>query len=160
MRRVALTDPGDVDGSVTTTAATPIPAHSIQPESGPADTGQPVIVVHSCTTRGDTLTVHLAGEIDCWNAGPLRVMLTTAAAYGYTHLVLDTSRVTFRDSALLKVLESWVGAGRTACLENPSRAAQRLLSAAVGGLPFPPGLRPSGLPTNSPTAGQAERVRT
>lgn len=122
MRRVAPTDPGDVDGSVTTTATTPIPAHSIQPESGPADTGQPVIVVHSCTTRGDTLTVHLAREIDCWSAGPLRVMLTTAAAYGYTHLVLDTSRVTFRDSALLKVLESWVGAGRTARLENPPPA--------------------------------------
>ncbi|MCY0928980.1 STAS domain-containing protein [Streptomyces sp. H27-H1] len=95
-----------------------------------ADTEPGVIVVHSCTTLGVTLVVHLAGEIDHFSAAPLRAFLASAAADGCTGLVLDTSRVTFCDSAFLAVIEWWPRHGRRLRLTNRSRAVMRLLHAA------------------------------
>ncbi|MDJ0382216.1 STAS domain-containing protein [Streptomyces sp. G-G2] len=96
-----------------------------------ADTEPGVIVVHSCTTLGATLVVHLAGEIDHFSAAPLRAFLASAAADGYTGLVLDTSRVTFCDSGFLAVLEWWPRHGRRLRLTNRSRAVMRFLHAVA-----------------------------
>ncbi|WP_030299413.1 STAS domain-containing protein [Streptomyces katrae] len=96
-----------------------------------ADTAPGVIVVHSCTTLGATLVVHLTGEIDHFSAGPLRALLASAAADGYTGLVLDTEQVTFADSGFLAVLDWWPRHGRRLRLANCSRAVKRLLHAAA-----------------------------
>ncbi|GGS37770.1 hypothetical protein Snoj_28920 [Streptomyces nojiriensis] len=81
-------------------------------------------------TRGTTLLVHLAGEIDHFRAAPLRALLASAADDGYTGLVLDTERVTFADSGFLAVLDWWPRHGRRLRLANRSRAVRRLLHAA------------------------------
>ncbi|MCY0937553.1 STAS domain-containing protein [Streptomyces sp. H34-S4] len=143
---------------MTTTATTPILPHTTQPESGSADTGQPAIVVH-CWTSGDTLTVYLAGEIDCASEATLRVMLTAATAHGYTRLIVDASRITFCDSALLRALEEWPSDGRSVCLENPSRATRRLLTASAGRLPTHPHQRASTQTQIPPTAEAAGEAR-
>lgn len=85
----------------------------------------------ACTTRGHGLTVRAAGEIDIHTVGPLRVMLTAAAVYGYTSLHLDTSAVGFADSAFLDVLEAWRRDGRTLTLGATSRPVQLLLDVAA-----------------------------
>ncbi|ATL29088.1 hypothetical protein KY5_4070 [Streptomyces formicae] len=96
-----------------------------------ADAAPCDIVVLSCTRVGDTLVVQLVGEIDHYSAGPLRVMLASAAAQGYTGLTLDTSRVTFCDSGLFLVLDFWPMRGRRLRLVNTSRAVRRVLEVAV-----------------------------
>ncbi|MFF9150134.1 STAS domain-containing protein [Streptomyces sp. NPDC014861] len=100
-----------------------------------ADAAPGEIVVTSCTTLGSTLIVHLTGEIDHLSVGPLRALLASAADHGCTGLVLDTSQVTFCDSAFLKVLDWWPRHGRRLRLANRSRAVLRLLSAAAYGGP-------------------------
>lgn len=129
---------GGVDGDVSSSSTSPILASALAPPVAPpavhdsgADTAPGVIVVHSCTTLGATLVVHLTGEIDHFSAAPLRAFLASAAADGYTGLVLDTSRVTFCDSGFLAVLEWWPRHGRRLRLTNRSRAVMRLLHAAA-----------------------------
>ncbi|MEV7729988.1 STAS domain-containing protein [Streptomyces sp. NPDC087917] len=112
-----------------TTPTTPTSA-VCRRDSG-ADSAPCPIVVHSCTGQGVTLTVHLTGEVDHLSTVPLRVMLASAAALGHLHLVVDTSRVTFADSALLRALDTWLRHGRTLRLENSSRSVRRLLDAAA-----------------------------
>ncbi|MBM7437757.1 STAS domain-containing protein [Streptomyces sp. HB132] len=75
-------------------AALVAPAPPVVHDSG-SDTTPGVIVVGSCTI----LVVRLAGEIDHFSAAPLRGLPASAADDGCTGLVLDTSRVTFCDSA-------------------------------------------------------------
>ncbi|MFB7359084.1 STAS domain-containing protein [Streptomyces gardneri] len=112
-----------------------------------ADTAPGVIVVDSCTSLGTTLVLHLRGEIDHCSSAPLRALLASAADHGYTGLVLDTSQVTFCDSELLAVLESWPRHGRRVRLANPSRAVQRLLAAAATA-----GRQPAQAPTMAATS--------
>ncbi|MGW2302617.1 STAS domain-containing protein [Streptomyces sp. NPDC001809] len=116
------------------------PALPVVHDSG-ADTAPGVIVVASCTALGATLVVGLAGEIDCLSVAPLRALVASAAAEGYTGLVLDTARVTFCDSSLLHVLDWWPRRGRRLTLVNRSRALRRLLWAAAVDLPDPPACR-------------------
>ncbi|MER7519126.1 STAS domain-containing protein [Streptomyces sp. NPDC126499] len=111
------------------TALAPLTAHS--PHDSGADTAPGVIVVDSCTTLGTTLVVQVSGEIDRFSAAPLGALMVSAAADGYTGLVLDTFRVTFCDSGLLSVLGWWPRSGRRLRLVNPSRAVTRLLRAAA-----------------------------
>ncbi|MEV7829857.1 STAS domain-containing protein [Streptomyces subrutilus] len=107
-------------------------------EPGAATASPGPIVVHSSTTRGNTLTLALTGEIDLLGAGPLRAILCAAVRQGVTGLVLDTSRVTFADSALLRVLDTWPGGGRRLRLVNRSRAVQRLLDSVAPVAPVAP----------------------
>lgn len=131
--RVSRDSPGGVDGDVSTSTTTPIlpaslasaAAHDSGADNAPCD-----IVVRSCTTLGRTLILHLAGEIDHASAAPLRALLASAAADGYTGLVLDTEHVTFCDSGLLAALRWWPRQGRCLRLVSRSRAVQRLLRAA------------------------------
>lgn len=126
-----------VDGDVSTSSTSPILPGSISILAGTtlhgsgADTAPSGIVVHSWTTLDTTLVVHLAGEIDHFSAAPLRMMLSAAAANGFTGLVLDTSRVTFCDSGLLAVLRWWPQQGRRLRLATRSPAVQHLLNAAA-----------------------------
>ncbi|MER5966471.1 STAS domain-containing protein [Streptomyces sp. NPDC002057] len=98
-----------------------------------ADTAPGVILVRSCTTLGPTLVVHVAGEVDRFSSAPLRALLASAAADGYTGLVLDTSLVTFCDSGLLAAVAWWPRKGRRLRLVNSSRAVRHLLAAAASG---------------------------
>ncbi|OLZ48142.1 hypothetical protein AVW11_33395 [Streptomyces amritsarensis] len=103
-----------------------------------ADSAPGVILIHSCTTLGTTLVVHLAGEIDHFSAAPLRAFLASAADNGHTGLVLDCSRVTFCDSGFLAALDWWPRQGRRLRLTHRSRAVERLLrTAAAAALPAP-----------------------
>ncbi|MFF4260918.1 STAS domain-containing protein [Streptomyces virginiae] len=102
-----------------------------------ADTAPGVIAVHSRTTLGTTLVVHLAGEIDHFSAAPLQALLASAADDGFTGLVLDTERVTFADSGFLAVLDWWARHGRRLRLANRSRAVKRLLHAAAAATQHP-----------------------
>ncbi|MER5777756.1 STAS domain-containing protein [Streptomyces sp. NPDC002039] len=113
---------------MSTATSSPILAHTTPHDTG-ADSAPCAITVHS---RGNVLTIAPAGEIDHHTARPLRVTLALAAAHGYTGLVLDTSRVTFADSGLLRVLDDWCRHGRRLRMVNQSRAVQRLLAAATG----------------------------
>ncbi|MFD3940771.1 STAS domain-containing protein [Streptomyces sp. NPDC058611] len=85
------------------------------------------------------MVVHLTGEIDHFTAAPLRALLASAAADGYTGLVLNTSRITFADSGFLAVLGWWARHGRRLRLANRSKAVQLLLDAAAAsaGQPWP-----------------------
>lgn len=69
-------------------------------EKGPATSTLGALNL-TCTTQMNHLTVLVGGDIDIHTVGPLRVMLTAAAVYGYTSLRLDTSAVDFADSVLL-----------------------------------------------------------
>ncbi|MET9952503.1 STAS domain-containing protein [Streptomyces sp. NPDC006339] len=115
-------------------ALAPLAAPS--PHDSGADPAPGVITVDACTTLGTTLVVHVSGEIDRFSAAPLGALLVSAAAEGYTGLVLDTYRVTFCDSGLLAVLRWWPRSGRRLRLVNPSRAVTRLLKAAGAPLPI------------------------
>ncbi|WP_405861743.1 STAS domain-containing protein [Streptomyces sp. NBC_00090] len=95
-----------------------------------ADAAPGVIVIDACATLGTTLVVHLRGEIDRFSAAPLGALLMSAAADGYTGLLLDVARVTFCDSGFLAVLRWWPRGGRDLRLINPSRAVDRLFRAA------------------------------
>ncbi|MGR8006955.1 STAS domain-containing protein [Streptomyces hypolithicus] len=107
-------------------------AHTTDADTMPSD-----VVVHSCTNLGETtLIVQLAGEIDHFSAGPLRVILASAAANGYTDLVLDSSRVSFCDSGFLNLMRWWPRNGRRLHLTARSPAVQRLLRAATAGQAF------------------------
>ncbi|MFB8166177.1 STAS domain-containing protein [Streptomyces rubiginosohelvolus] len=118
-------------GVSTSTTSPILTHHTSRPDTG-ADTAPCAIVVHSCTPVGDTLVVHLAGEIDHYSAAPVREIL--AAAHGFRGLVLDCSRVTFADSGLLALLDSWTGPHRRVRLTNASFPVQRLFDvAAVAG---------------------------
>ncbi|GGZ71958.1 hypothetical protein GCM10010371_34570 [Streptomyces subrutilus] len=123
---------------VSTPKSSPILTRHGRREPGAATASPGPIVVHSSTTRGNTLTLALTGEIDLLGAGPLRAILCAAARQGVTGLVLDTSRVTFADSALLRVLDTWPGGGRRLRLVNRSRAVQRLLDSVAPVAPVPP----------------------
>ncbi|WP_435972647.1 STAS domain-containing protein [Streptomyces sp. Qhu_M48] len=96
-----------------------------------ADTAPGVILIRSCTTLGPTLVVQVAGEVDRFSSAPLRALLASAAADGYTGLVLDTSLVTFCDSGLLAAVAWWPRKGRRLRLVNSSRAVRHLLAAAA-----------------------------
>ena len=54
--------------------------------------------------HGDTLVVRLAGELDLYNAEPVRETLFDAAAKEPGRLVVDLSEVEFIDSTALGVL--------------------------------------------------------
>ncbi|MFF5970123.1 STAS domain-containing protein [Streptomyces sp. NPDC012769] len=114
---------------ILSTALAPLAAPS--PHDSGADTAPGVIAVDACSTIGTTLVVHVSGEIDRFSTAPLGALLVSAAAEGYTGLVLDTFRVTFCDSGLLTVLRWWPRNGRRLRLVNPSRAVNRLLQAAA-----------------------------
>ncbi|MET9799634.1 STAS domain-containing protein [Streptomyces sp. NPDC006368] len=87
-------------------------------------------VVRSCRSHDDhTLFIEVQHEVDHYSAGPLRVMLTAAAAYGYHHIAVDSQRVTFADSAFLNALDSWQRDGRTVRITRLSPAVTRLLRA-------------------------------
>ncbi|MET9625334.1 STAS domain-containing protein [Streptomyces sp. NPDC006464] len=117
---------------LTTPAA---PADQGPREQG-ADAAPCGISVRSCSTYdGDTLRVALHGEVDHLSAGPLRVLLAVASAYGYRRLVLDTSLVTFADSALLRILRGWTAEGRRLRLTGVTPAMERLRAAAWGAPP-------------------------
>ncbi|WP_435601695.1 STAS domain-containing protein [Streptomyces sp. C10-9-1] len=96
-------------------------------------------VVHSCTSAGILLRIALRGEIDHYSVAPVRALLVSAAATGARLLILDTARVTFADSALLKALALWRRDGRRLRLTGTSRAVAHLLVAARlrGGCPAP-----------------------
>ncbi|MFJ7776850.1 STAS domain-containing protein [Streptomyces yangpuensis] len=120
-----------------TSSTAPILSAPLAAEAPPAvhdsgaDTAPGVILIHSCTTLGTTLVVHLAGEIDHFSAAPLRAFLASAADNGHTGLVLDCSRVTFCDSGFLAALDWWPRQGRRLRLTHRSRAVDRLLRAAA-----------------------------
>ncbi|MGW7461330.1 STAS domain-containing protein [Streptomyces sp. NPDC054797] len=122
---------------MSTSSTAPVLSAALRTQAPPsvhdsgAETEAGVIVVHSCTTLGSTLTVRLTGEIDHFSAAPLRALLASAVDDGYTGLVLDTRRVTFADSGFLAVLEWWPRHGHRLRLANRSRAVKRLLHAAA-----------------------------
>lgn len=97
------------------------------PHGQGADSAPCVITVHSHTAIGTTLLLRLAGEIDLCTAAPVRSLLAAAVADGYKGLVLDTSRVTFCDSALLAILDWWPCEGRRLRHTARSAAVDRLL---------------------------------
>jgi len=78
----------------------------------------------------DTL-VRLSGEIDIASCGDLRDALEPHLDSG-RNLIIDLGRVTFMDSSVLTVLlhakSALATASRSLRLDNPSRAARRLLS--------------------------------
>ncbi|MFJ8082760.1 STAS domain-containing protein [Streptomyces sp. NPDC096205] len=121
---------------MSTSTTSPILTHPTSRHDTGADTAPYAIVLHSCTSVGDTLVVHLAGEVDHYSAAPVREIL--AAAHGYTGLLLDTSRVTFADSGLLALVDSWTGPRRRLRMTNTSRPVQRLLDVAAAAGQHPP----------------------
>ncbi|WP_424211958.1 STAS domain-containing protein [Streptomyces sp. BI20] len=103
-------------------------------------------VLDRWAVSGDTLQLHLRGEIDLHTAEPLRALLARAAACGFTDLVVDLSGVSFADSAFLDLLDGWAGPGRRYRLTGESRTVDHLLLAAVrAGCP-PPAPRGPGAP--------------
>ncbi|MEU8523850.1 STAS domain-containing protein [Streptomyces sp. NBC_01216] len=122
-----------------------------EPHDQGADAAPCGTSVRSCSADdGKTLRVALQGEVDHYSAGPLRVLLAVASVYGYRRLVLDTSRVTFADSALLRILRGWTGEGRWLRLTGVTPAMQRLRAAAWG----PPPGRAGRAPTGKGTLGE------
>jgi anti-anti-sigma factor len=124
------------------------------------DTPPGDIVVRSCTTAGTRITLGLQGEIDHFSATPLRVMLAAAAARGYNDLVLIASRITFCDSSLLRVLESWARRGGRARVLAPSRAGRRLLQVTASHRWAHPGWPEHPAVGDPPPAGASRRVRS
>ncbi|MCX5204685.1 STAS domain-containing protein [Streptomyces sp. NBC_00237] len=114
------------------------PSH-ILPIPTPVRTGRGVTrrplpgVVAACRTEGTTLNVAVQGEIDHFTAAPLSALLTSAAAFGHTRLVVDASRVTFCDSGFLNALLAWRRGGRRLILAAASAAVERLLRASRSG---------------------------
>ncbi len=90
-------------------------------------------VVASCRTEGTTLSIAVQGEIDHFTVAPLSALLTSAAAFGHTRLVVDASRVTFCDSGFLNALLAWRRGGRRLVLAAASVAVKRLLAASRSG---------------------------
>ncbi|MFE0701078.1 STAS domain-containing protein [Streptomyces sp. NPDC058872] len=117
-------------------SATPAaPSGAGSSEQG-ADVAPCGISVRACTTHGkDTLCIALHGEVDHYSAGPLRALLAAASDWGCRRLVLDTSLVTFADSALLRILRSWTAEGRRLRLTGVTPAMERLRAAAWGSPP-------------------------
>ncbi|MFF2306104.1 STAS domain-containing protein [Streptomyces sp. NPDC058128] len=100
---------------------------------GSADAAPHGISVYSFAASAEgTVRIALRGEVDHYNAGPLRLLLTAARRIGYRRLVLDTSLVTFADSALLRILRGWTGQGRRLRLTGVTPAMERLRVAAWG----------------------------
>ncbi|MEN8653756.1 STAS domain-containing protein [Streptomyces sp. 21So2-11] len=100
--------------------------------SGPRDDAAPsghTQIVAACRTHGDTLVIALQGEIDRFTAAPLHAILTSAAAFGHTRLVIDATRITFCDSGFLNAVLGWRRRGRRLCLASCSPAVVRLLDA-------------------------------
>lgn len=161
MPLVSCPVPEGVDGDVSTSSTAPILPGTIAILTGPtphdsgADTAPGVIVVHSRATLDTTLVLHLTGEIDHFSAAPLRALLASAAADGYTGLVLDTSRVTFCDSGFLAVLRWWPRCGRRLRLTARSRAVKRLLEAAAAAAGPPDAPAPHTGPLRDTGAGPA-----
>ncbi|MFE9133367.1 STAS domain-containing protein [Streptomyces sp. NPDC007355] len=121
---------------ILTAPSTPSAPSGAGPLDQGADSAPCAISVRSCTTPdAGTLRVELHGEVDHHSAGPLRVMLAVAPAHGYHRLVLDTSRVTFADSALLRILTDWTDRGRKLRLTGITPAMERLRAAAWGASP-------------------------
>lgn len=115
---------------MSTASTSSIRPSTTQHEAG-AEAAPIGIVVHSCTTIGDTiLVVHLGGEIDHFSAGPAGETRLRSLD-GYTALALYTSQVTFRDSGFLSVLEWWTRPGRRLRMESCSSAVEHLLCAAA-----------------------------
>ncbi|MEU6167064.1 STAS domain-containing protein [Streptomyces tanashiensis] len=102
-----------------------------------ADNAPGVIVIDSVTTLGITLVVCLVGEIDGHSVAPLRALLASAAADGYTGLVVDTARVTLCDASLLAALGWWSRQGRRLTLVNRSGGVPRSQYAACPGQSAP-----------------------
>ncbi|MFE6889987.1 STAS domain-containing protein [Streptomyces sp. HUAS MG91] len=88
------------------------------------------IIIRSCAAVGSALWIELQGEIDHHSARPLRTVLALGAVHGYRHLRLDARRVTFADSALLRVLGRWDRHGRSLHIGTSSPAVRRLMDAA------------------------------
>ncbi|MER5947551.1 STAS domain-containing protein [Streptomyces sp. NPDC001904] len=97
-------------------------------EAGTSTPGD--IIVRSCAAAGSALRIELQGDIDHHSARPLRTVLTVGALCGYRHLSLDVRRVTFADSALLRVIDGWSRHGRTLHIGTCSPAVRRLMEAA------------------------------
>ncbi|MFF8279831.1 STAS domain-containing protein [Streptomyces lateritius] len=115
-------------------------APTVTPGTGPIDQGAETAPcgtsVRSCSVVDEqTLRVELHGEVDHYSAGPLRVLLAAASTLGHRRLVLDTSRVTFADSALLRILTDWTEHGRRLRLTGVTPAMERLRAAAWGASP-------------------------
>lgn len=108
-------------------------APELTPREDDADAAPRETSVRSFTAHGDDgLTVALQGEIDHHSAGPLRLLLASARRLGYRSLVLDTSLVTFADSALLRILRDWTDHGCRLRLTGVTPAMERLRAAAWG----------------------------
>ncbi|MFE2011343.1 STAS domain-containing protein [Streptomyces sp. NPDC059491] len=103
-----------------------------------ADAAPCGISVRSFTVcAGDALRIALHGEVDHHSATPLRLLLDAASRNGYRRLVLDTSLVTFADSALLRILRGWTEQGHHLRLTGVTPAMERLRAAAWGPPPTP-----------------------
>jgi anti-sigma B factor antagonist len=79
---------------------------------------------------GDAVVVHLAGELDLYNAGIVREALLGSAAESPGRLVVDLAEVEFIDSTTLGVLVETKRAlqdGRPLFLAAPGTAARRAL---------------------------------
>ncbi|GHH40987.1 STAS domain-containing protein [Streptomyces candidus] len=103
------------------------PSHILPKKHSPAP--RVTSVVASCRTEGSTLSIAVQGEIDHFTAAPLSALLTSAAAFGHTCLVVDASRVTFCDSGFVNALLAWRRGGRRLVLAAASTAVRRLLAA-------------------------------
>ena len=84
---------------------------------------------------GGAIVVHLQGELDLFNADPLREALFAAAAEGPARLVVDLAEVSFVDSTALGVLieaSARVGPPGATAIAAPSVETRRALE--VSGL--------------------------
>ncbi len=89
-------------------------------------------------TSGEVLTAHIYGEIDHRGAVGIRTTIDIkAASSGAHHLVLDLSGVDFMDSSGLGlILGRYNNAKKSGIgfsVKNPSRSAERILTAAGAG---------------------------
>jgi anti-sigma B factor antagonist len=85
--------------------------------------------------RNGSVVVHLAGELDLYNAAEVGAALTDAAGAGTERLIVDLAEVSFVDSTALGVLiaaKRELGAGARVVLAAPGEDVRRALE--VSGL--------------------------
>lgn len=85
--------------------------------------------------RGDAVILHLAGELDLYNADAVRAALLSSTAEQPDRVVVDLSAVEFVDSTVLGVLveaRSRLDDGRSLLLAAPGLETRRALE--VSGL--------------------------
>ena len=84
----------------------------------------------SVTTVGDTATVRVTGDLDCYTAPQLRSALSAVAADGARQVVLDVAGTQFVDSTGLSVLVGGLkrlrGQGGNMVVKSPTEMTRRL----------------------------------